>query len=120
MLPNIANTLLSWEVSCILRKITQQLVTTTNLDGSFTEDNTYINTDYNILAVIQPLKPTELQIKPAEQRAWDWYQVHVRANLQAGDVNDRMIYNGIIYKIMLQNNYLPYGYIEYHVIKDFV
>jgi hypothetical protein len=27
--------------------------------------------------IVQPLKPSQLMLKPEEQRSWDWLQIHV-------------------------------------------
>lgn len=108
-LPQLSSALGNWQYPITLVKITQSI-----------EDYQVvnINEELNFQGVIQPLSPKELVIKPISERSWEWLQIHTEVDL-AISTNDRVKYNGKTYKVMLQNDYTPYGYIEYHLVKDY-
>lgn len=68
---------------------------------------------------IQPLTPRQIALKPEGQRSWTWLQVHCLASELDLKNNDRVIWNGDVYKVM---GLLPYqlnNFIEYHLCRDF-
>lgn len=67
--------------------------------------------------VIQPLGLEETKIKPEGQRSFPWFWFHTKENVVL-ETNDKVVYNGITYKIMDKKDYSAYGHIEYHCIKD--
>lgn len=78
-----------------------------------------LDTQFTFRGSIQPLSPKGIILKPEGQRAWEWLQIHcVRSDANL-DVNDQIIYNGKIFKVMAQNDYSLNNYIEYHAVKDF-
>jgi hypothetical protein len=109
MMPQLSNALNGWESKISLIKITQTIV-----------DHQAVNLETTVFfqGVVQPLSPKELVVKPISERSWEWLQIHTKTNL-ALSTNDRIKYNNKNYKVMLQNDYTPYGYIEYHLVKDY-
>lgn len=72
--------------------------------------------------VVQPFSPRKLYLKPEGQRSWTWLQVH--AAVSPGQKialipNDKIEWNGDLYKVMNQTDYSQNGYIEYEIVKDF-
>lgn len=120
MLPNVANVLIKWEQPIKIKTVSQQIQETVNLDGTFTNDVIDSYTEYNVKGVVQPLKATMLNVKPAEQRAWDWQQIHIRNVFKKANVNDIIVFYNVSYKIMFVNEYNQYGYTEYHTVKNFI
>lgn len=109
-LPNLTIALNGWELPIEANFITQE-----NKDGVITD----ISNTKRIKGVIQPMSAETVQIKPEGQRAWAWYIVHVRPQYDRLRVEQKITIKNEIYKIMEVKNFLPYGYMEYHVIKDF-
>ncbi len=110
-LPNVSTALIGWEVNVTADYITQD----------YDENNDIINTHkkVNIKGVLQPLKPNEVNLKPEGQRNWNWNMLHVQAGNPALGIEQIIEINSIPYKVMAIKDYELYGYIEYHVIKDF-
>lgn len=79
-----------------------------NIDASFT-----------FMGTIQPLSPKSIVLKPEGQRAWEWLQIHCLAGTSNLNVNDQIVYNGRVFKIMAQNDYSLNNYIEYHAVRDY-
>lgn len=69
-------------------------------------------------AVRQPLMPQQLLTKPAGQRGWRWEQLHVLPDLDV-NLDDKIEYLGVTYRVQAKNSYPEYGYIEYHVVQDY-
>ncbi len=65
----------------------------------------------------QPFTAQMLKVKPEGDRAWSWYWIHSLINLEV-QINDRIRFNGMAFKIMEKLNYREYGYFEYHAILD--
>jgi hypothetical protein len=68
---------------------------------------------------IQPLDPEKIKLKPEGQQSWQWVQIHCLAGTLNLKTNDRIIHNGIKYKVMGIFDYSLNNYIEYHVIQDY-
>lgn len=73
---------------------------------------------FNFDGVIQPLTEEKIRVKPEGQWSWSWYWFHTKDDVQLA-TNDKVVYNGVTYKIMAVMNYGDYGHIEYHCIKDY-
>lgn len=110
-LPNMSNTLNGWEVSVIADYVYQER----NVDGEITD----LSKEMRIKGVLQPLKAEEVQLKPEGQRSWAWYQLHVKSNYEPLYTEQVVKINNQGYKVMAVKNYDLYGYIEYHLIKDY-
>lgn len=110
-LPNVSTALIGWEVNITADYITQD----------YDENNDIINMHkkVNIKGVLQPLKPNEVNLKPEGQRNWDWNMLHVQTGNPVLRIEQIIEINSIPYKVMSVKNYELYGYIEYHIIKDF-
>jgi hypothetical protein len=107
-LPNANNAITGWEVAIKLIKIT-----TSNNGGKIKQNITTIPT----IAIVQPLSPQELEIKPEGERSFEWLQVHIRIenftlNITTGD---KIEWQGKKYTIMNDLGYELYGHKQFHV-----
>ncbi len=121
-LPNLFNALIGWEQPI-------SLVKTIYTEISFGQHGEE-EQETPFMAVVQPLKPFAISLKPVELRAFEWIMVHIRDNLPVILNNgDKILWSGKYFKIMQINNYSnftlktqetpivntqSYGYIEYH------
>lgn len=110
MMPQIKNAFLGWQENLYLIKITQTIV-----------DYEPVNVETKILfqGVIQPLNPSQLLIKPLEERSWNWWQIHTFSQIGISN-NDKIEFNNKVYKVMATSNYDRNNYYEYHCIEDFI
>ena len=111
-LPRIQAAFNGWEVPLKLINIVQVV------------DKGFVKKLENIISfkgVVQPLSPSQLSLKPSEQRSFRWWQIHVRSNapLQLNE-GDKIEYKGIRLKVMPLLRYSEYGYNEYHCIEDII
>ena len=109
-LPNLSIALNGWEIPIEADFITQE-----NIDGKITD----VSNKKKIKGVIQPMSPEAVQIKPEGQRAWAWFIIHVNHKYMRLRVEQKLIIKNENYKIMEVKNFIPYGFMEYHVIKDY-
>lgn len=110
-LPNVVGAMKGWQVPVVANYIKQMLV-----DDELIE----VNRTTRIFGVLQPLKAQEIQLKPEGERAWPWYQLHVEAakykRLRVGQDVDIKNEN---FRVMAAKNYNLYGYIEYHLVREY-
>lgn len=99
-----------WFNTITLKKITQDVV------AGFLEQ---IEQDLIFKGVIQPLSAKQIALKPEGQRAFTWLQIHCLASDANLNVDDRIIYNSKLFKIMALKDYSLNNYIEYHAIEDY-
>lgn len=81
-----------------------------------------IETDHPLTfkGTVQPLSPRSLMLKPEGQRSWTWLQVHCLASTALNlKPNDRVVFNGELFKVMADLDYSLNNYIEYHLVKDY-
>ena len=79
----------------------------------------YAVTPFTFKGTIQPLSPKAIALKPEGQRAWPWLQIHALAGTLNLDVDDQIVYNGDIYKIMALLDYSLNNFIEYHAVHEY-
>lgn len=110
MLPNVSDTLTGWEVDIYAVFVKQSMI-----------DGEIINQDIikKISGTLQPLKAEEVDLKPEGQRAWQWYDIHVKSVYPVLRVEQKIKVNNIDYKIMAVKDYSLYGYVEYHVVRNY-
>lgn len=109
-MPNMYNTLTGWEVPLVLEKITQSVI-----DGDVVKTGKKIE----FMGVWQPLKDEQLELKPEGQRSWEWYWVHAKTGNLNLKTQDKIIFQGKLFKVMTVKDYSLNGYIEYHLIRDY-
>ena len=97
-----------------LRPIKIGIVTTQNFNGLPNPIIRWTRTQ----GVCQPFSPEQLEVKPEGQRSWKWSTIHVLPGLNL-NTNDRIIFDNVHYKVMQKLDYSRYGYLEYHIVKDF-
>ncbi len=109
-LPNMSSTLSGW-----MRPITLGFVEQVNNSGSIKEIVRELQTN----GVYQPLRPQLLQTKPEGQRHWEWQMLHCQPGLpiRPGSI---VVLEGNKFRVMAKNDYSAYGYIEYHLVEDYV
>jgi len=108
-IPKIQFALNGWESPITMIKVTQSIV-----------DYVTVETKESISfkGVIQPLTAEALQVKPLEQRSWEWLMIHTRINIEL-QTNDLIEYEGKQYKVMFEKNYSLNNYYEYHLVKNY-
>ncbi len=109
-MPQISSAFMGWMTNITLGLITQEIIDGLTVDTQ---------TDITFKGVIQPLKPQEIALKPEGLRDWIWLQIHCFSGILNLEPNDRIIYNGVKYKVMGIKDYSLDNYIEYHVIQDY-
>ena len=109
-LPDVSDALLDW-----FQNMTFDLITKAITDYDLTETATTISTK----GVRQPFSAQQLSIKPEGQRAWKWETLHCLPNVKLNP-DDIVVFNGVRYRVMEKLDYSEYGYLEYHIIQDYV
>jgi hypothetical protein len=110
-MPNMRGVMNGWTRRMTLIKRQQKVV------DSLVQN---IDTPFTFRGMIQPLNPKSIMLKPEGERAFEWIQIHCRANdASLLNVNDEIVYLGKSYKIMAQYDYSLNGFMEYHAIKDY-
>lgn len=108
-LPDPSGALLDWFQYMAFTLIRKRVV-----DYSVVEDKTEIST----MGVRQPMKPQQLMMKPEGQRKWRWETIHCLPDLVL-NVDDRIRYMDVPYRVMERLDWREYGFIEYHVVEDY-
>ena len=110
-MPQMQSAFYSWESMITLIKTS----TTTDAYGNVTQNQTPIS----FIGVIQPDQKS-LRVDSSGLRRWSTYMIHVRYEVfNSLDLGDLIQYNGINYKVMLDNDYALNGYIQYNLIEDY-
>lgn len=68
--------------------------------------------------VLQPYRGRTLQIMREGERHWNWSTLHSTPDLIL-NVDDIIIVNSIPYRVMADKDFSAYGYVKYHVIRDY-
>ena len=110
-MPQVSDALNGWEnrITLVVRK------QTVNEYGRVTTDPQPVT----FKGVIQPLNPQQIMLKPEGQRAWQWLQIHAVSGTLNLNVNDQIVFNNVVYKVMNVSNFDLNGYIEYHAVNDY-
>lgn len=110
VLPDVSSTLTGWEIDMYAIYVKQEMI-----------DGEIINQDIKqkIIGTLQPLKAEEVNLKPEGQRAWQWYDIHVKSSYPILRVEQKIKVGDIEYKIMAVKDYTLYGYVEYHVVRNY-
>lgn len=108
-LPNMSSTIVGWFLP-----IKIGIVTRTIVDYEQVESVEWVETQ----GVVQQYRTENLEITKAGDRSWDMLQIHCLPNLILENDN-LIIYKGIKYKVMNNNNYSDYGYMEYICCETF-
>jgi len=108
-LPNMSSTIVGWFLP-----IRIGIVTRTVVDFEQVETVQWIDTQ----GVVQQYKTEDLEITKSGDRSWDMLQIHCLPDLQLENDN-LIIYKDIRYKVMNNNNYSDYGYMEYICVETF-
>lgn len=98
----------------LLQPVTLVKIAKQNIDGLVQEIQTPISTR----AVRQPLSAQRLDIKPEGQRAWRWEVVHATIDLILKP-DDRILWDGIYFRVMGKFDYKEYGYVQYEIVQDY-
>lgn len=110
-MPQMAAAFAGWMKAITLVRIVQ------TVDASGFVTNTSTTIKYN--GTIQPLDPEQIKLKPDGQRSWQWLQIHAFAGSLNLVTNDRIVFNGVKYKVMNIYDYSLNNFIEYHLIQDY-
>lgn len=125
MIKNAADTLLSSntgtlpDMSSALFDYLQPMVFEVITKNIVNFQSTEVAAFLNLNGVIQPFSAAQLLIKPEGQRAWAWYMLHADTSTLLKN-DDAVKYLNIQYRVMSTTDYSAYGYVEYHLISDYV
>lgn len=108
-LPNLSNPITKWFLPTDFIRITKTIV-----DFEVQETESF----ETFQGVIQNLNSKELQVKPEAQRAWTWKMIHALPSLKL-NVDDKIKYNDIEYRVMNVKDFSEYGYMEYHIVEGY-
>lgn len=75
-------------------------------------------TGYRFRGVWQPFSAQKLQMKAEGQRSWKWFTCHSDPTLSLSP-DEIISYRTVNYRVMEKLDYKEYGYIEYHLVKDY-
>ena len=108
-IPKIKFALNCWESPITMIKVTQAIV-----------DYQTVNTEeeINFQGVIQPLTAEALNVKPLEERSWEWLMIHTKTSVELV-TGDLIEYNSKKFKVMFEKDYSLNGYYEYHLVKNY-
>lgn len=109
-MPQISAAFANWTIPIYLKVITQSIV-----NGFVVNSERSVN----VRGVWQPLTPEQIMLKPEGQRSWEWVDFHVEGKSVVFATNDRVLKDGLLYKIMALNNYSFSNFTEYHLIRDY-
>lgn len=109
-MPDVSGALLGWF---------QKMVFTTIVKTVVNFKVTEIPTEICFQGVWQPFTAQQLQMKPEGQRNWKWFTVHAQPSLVLKP-DDVVTYLGVQYRVMGVLDYKLDGYVEYHLIEDYV
>ena len=110
-MPQMNNTLNGWEVPLTLVKVIQNVV-----EGDLVTTELKIN----FKGVWQPFSYQQLALLPEGQRDWSHYWLHAKSGTLDLQTADKIIFQGNRYKVLERKDYGLNGYIDYHVIADYV
>lgn len=109
-MPQMAAAFSGWMQNITMSVFTQKVV-----DNGLVEDHW---NEICFAGTIQPLSARAIALKPEGQRAWDWFQIHTFSRLEIS-TNDRISWEGQIYKVMAVKDYGLNNYVEYHIVQDY-
>ena len=109
-MPQMSDTLTSWETTITLVKVTQNIV-----------DGDLVPTETNIMfrGVIQPLRTEQLMSKPEGQRSWEWLWIHAKSGSLNLHTADKIRWNNKLFKVMGVKDYSLNGFVEYEIVRDY-
>lgn len=109
-MPQMASAFRGWMTSITITRVTQSV------------ENGLVETreqKISFQGTVQPLSPQKTALKPEGQRAWKWLQIHCFTSDVNLATNDKIIYNGELFKVMDILDYRLNNYIEYHIVADY-
>lgn len=109
-LPNMSSTIVDWFLP-----ITVGVISRSVSDYEQVKTAKWINTK----GVVQQYKTQDLEITKEGYRSWDLLQIHCLPDLQLEN-DDLIIYKDVLYKVMNNNNYSDYGYMEYICVETYL
>lgn len=99
-----------WKILVGLKKIRQEISAGFLIDFEET---------VNVNGTWQPLDPEQIKLKPEGQRSWEWIDLHIEGSTMLFATNDRVVKNGLRYKVMALRDYTLNNFSEYHLIRDY-
>ena len=108
-LPNMSNTIVGWFQTLVFGVVTRAA-------SDYDDTETVVNVSTQ--GVVQPYKPTELEIQEAGTRSWGWQMIHCLPDFVLEN-NQFIFYQGVKYKVMKNFPYDEYGYREYIICEAY-
>lgn len=101
-------------ISGLLQPVTLGRVQKQVVDGFVQEVVTTMRTR----GARQAFTATQLAIRPEGERAWRWNVLHFPSDIILA-TDDKILYNGVPFRVMEILDYREYGYMRYNVVEDF-
>ena len=109
-MPQVDEAITGWEYDILVNKRKQTMV-----NGDVVYKNIFIK----MLGCIQPLKMSEIEVKPEHERDWEWFYLHIKTTYPILTVNQQVFIKGNPYKVMRVKDYGLNAYREYEIIRDY-
>lgn len=110
-MPQLDSALTGWEVPLTLVRVYQDIV-----EGDLVTREEKID----FMGCWQPLKDEQLEFKDPGLRSWPWIWIHAHSGTLNLNTADKIIFNGKRYKVMAVKDYSLNGFIEYHLVLDYM
>lgn len=78
-----------------------------------------VTTPMQFQGLLTPFSARQLKMMPEGQRSWKWYKIVAWPTLSLENDDVLIDQSGVQYRIMRQNDYTMYGYLEYDAVQDF-
>ena len=101
-------------ITSFFQPLTFGVITQTVVDGYTNDAVVSVSTK----GMWSPMSPQEVAIKPEGERAWIWDSVFCLPDIVLYP-GDRIVYQGVNYKVMSKRDWAAYGYLEYSVVNEF-
>ena len=111
-IPNVAGAIRGWT-----KKRQIERVVKANVDGFVQEVREFVG---RFAIHIQPMPEQEVDRKPAEQRAWRWWECWIDASKIELSIDDRVLIAGTGYRVKGKSDWVSGGFRHYQLIEDYI
>jgi len=106
--PNVGGAMLDWFQPMVFGRVTKSNVAYQDVESMV---------EVSFRGIIQPFTGRQLLIKPEGERSWTWLMLHADPSLTL-DTDEVVTYLGVQTRVMKQNDYRIYGYVQYELVQD--
>ena len=109
-MPDVRDAILGWLRPIVAKRMQKEV---------FNHKVQEISITLNLRACVQPLSPTQVLLKPEGQRTWVWKMLHVPNDNPLLKPDDRVIIDGVFFRVMGIYPYEADGYRQYDCTQDY-